>query len=86
MVWYEYIVRWFDEYDGLERVNSGVTYAENMVEAMTNIASYYGRDSLFSVRIHELDDFTCFDFKDYKEDGSINCFFEAINVEPKVQV
>lgn len=86
MMWYEYIVRWFDEYDSLERVNSGVTYAENMVEAMANIASYYGRDTLFSVRIHELDDFTCFDFKDYKEDGSINRFFEAINVEPKVQV
>ena len=58
MIWYEYIVRWFDEYDSKERVNSGVTYAENMVEAMTNIASYYGRDSLFSVRINELDEFT----------------------------
>ena len=86
MIWYEYIVRWFDDYSGQEKVNSGVTYTENMVEAMTNIASYYGRDTLFSVRIHELDDFTCFDFKDYKEDGSINRFFEAINVEPKVQV
>lgn len=86
MIWYEYIVRWFDDCNGQEKVNSGVTYAENMVEAMTNIASYYGRDALFSVRIHELDDFTCFDFKDYKEDGSINRFFEAINVEPKVQV
>ena len=86
MIWYEYIVRWFDDYNGQEKINSGVTYAENMVEAMTNIASYYGRDTLFSVKIHELDDFTCFDFKDYKEDGSINRFFEAINVEPKVQV
>jgi len=86
MVWYEYIVRWFDEYDSKEKVNSGVTYAENMVEATSNIASYYGKDTLFSVRIHELDDFTCFDFRDYKEDGSINRFFEAINVEAKVQV
>lgn len=86
MVWYEYIVRWFDEYDGQEKVNSGVTYAEDMIEAMTNIGSYYGKNTLFSVRIHELDDFTCFDFKDYKEDGSINRFFEAINVEAKVQV
>lgn len=86
MIWYEYIVRWYNGCNGGEKINSGVTYAKDMVEAMSNIASYYGKDTLFSVRIHELDDFTCFDFKDYKEDGTINRFFEAINVEPKVQV
>lgn len=86
MIWYEYTVRWYDGCNGGEKINSGVTYAEDMVEAMSNIGSYYGKDTLFTVRIHELDDFTCFDFKDYKEDGTINRFFEAINVEPKVQV
>ena len=87
MHWYEYIIRWFDAYGtGDECVNSGVTYATNMVEAMKNIGSYYGNDVIFTIKIHELNDFSCFDFADYNEEAGPNRLFEAINVQNKVQL
>lgn len=86
MSWFEYIIRWFDQEKSDETINCGITYAHNMIEAMENIGSYYGTSYIFTVKIHELDDFSCFDFADYKEDSGSNRFFEVINVTNKVQL
>ena len=86
MNWFEYVVRWFDQDKCDETINHGITYAHNMIEAMENIGSYYGASDLFAVKIHEINNYSCFDFADYKEDNGPNRFFEAINVENKIQI
>ena len=84
MQWYEYIVRWFDAYDkGDEVINHGITYAEDIVQAMDNISGYYGRNEIFTVKIHELDDCSCFDFEDYAEQNTEHRLFESIIAQTK---
>ena len=46
---YNYTIKYYDEYDMQEKVVSGIVSGESLVEAITKIADYYGDEKIIRI-------------------------------------
>lgn len=50
-MFYNIKVRYFNDYDDRETVDTGLVYGESLGEAADKVSDYYGEDNLISVKL-----------------------------------
>lgn len=50
-MFYDMKVRYFNDYDDRETVDTGLVYGESLGEAADKVSDYYGEDNLISVKL-----------------------------------
>lgn len=61
---YEYEVEWYCEDNEEMRTSRGVTFSGSLADAITNITTYYGSQTIDRLEIFTLLDECCYDFND----------------------
>ena len=63
-MYFEYDIHFYNEFDDVEEHRAGVVFAGTCVEAMNELASFYGNDNIESVSLYPLDCDSCYEFSD----------------------